>query len=138
LALPTGTAPSHASTPSLHDALPICRVDGTGGAADTTVHRHGGDPGDELLGKFAQGLVSREEGDGHAVVGGGVGVHHELAHVLAVESDEIVFQIHGVGQGVAGAGGPGVVAGEEHRVELVPVQAGHHGQGVAAPAPVDA
>ena len=40
-------------------------------------------------------------------------------------------------QGIAAAGGPGVVAGEEHRTKVPGVQPAHHTEGVSRPAPHD-
>ena len=68
---------------------------------------------------------------------GGIGVDEKLAGQYAVEEDLLIAQIHSVGEGIAGAGGPGVVAGKEHRAKIPGVQTGHHGKQIPRPAPED-
>ena len=133
---PAGVRPGHgllgAGPDGLHRRL---GVHGQHAAAPALVHRHGDDAGDQIAGEIAQGRVPGQEGHRHAAVPGGVGVDEELAGGHLVQGYLVTLGGHGVGQGVAAAGCPGVVAGKEHRAELSDVQPRHHGEGVAGPAP---
>ena len=116
----------------------LVRVDGGHAVAAPLVDRHGGDGGDQFAGEIAQRLVAGDERHGHIVVAGGVGVEQELAARRAVEGHVVVFQVHRVAEGVAGAARPGVIAGEEHGVERLLIQPRHHRERVAGPGAVDA
>ena len=113
-------------------------VQGGDTAAPTLVHGHGGDGRNQGFGKVAQRLVAGEQRHGNAVISGGVGIDEKFTAQRAVEENVVVPAVHGVAQGIAGAACPGVVAGEEHGVKFLLIQAAHHAQGVARPAAVHA
>ena len=98
-------------------------------AARTLVHGDGGDGGNQGFGKVAQRLVAGEQRHGDAVISGGVGIDEEFTAQRAVEENVVVPAVHGVAQGIAGAACPGVVAGEEHGVKFLLIQAAHHASG---------
>ena len=114
------------------------RVDGGHAVAAPLVDRHGGDGGDELAGEVAQRLVAGDERHGHAVVAGGVGVEQKFAAHCAVEGHVVVFEVHGMAEGVARAARPGMVAGEKYGVEMLLVKPRHHRERVAGPGAMDA